>query len=238
VIVETFKLVELTDFIWDDYQHNLEYTLGKFKHRSRDVTSEMMKRYIASSFPFVFSFNDFCRLITLQAEPTGNRSIHPEVAAHVRADLEHFELYKRDYLKYRAWALPLDLDPFIRLHNSIWRCYEKTSSQHYYHLLIVFEVMSTCWLRKWHELSAHHQLDFHFLGEVHLSEDDYKIHLLSHIEILEDVLPQSTFWLFRKCYDEISSGFVTWFSNELSRTEILKDVQEDVRGEDVKLVSA
>ena len=131
MIVETFKLIEITDFIWDDYRHNLENTLGQFKYRPRDVAFEMMKRYIASSFPFVFSFNDFCRLITLQAEAGGNSLIHQEVAAHVLSDFEHFELYKRDYLKYSAWNMPIDLDPFIRLHNSIWRCYEQTSSQHY-----------------------------------------------------------------------------------------------------------
>ena len=220
MIIKTFKLIEITDFIWDDYRHNLENTLGQFKYRSRDVAFEMMKRYIASSFPFVFSFNDFCRLITLQARTGGNNLIHKEVAAHVRSDLKHFELYERDYLKYSAWSMPIDLEPFIKLGNSIWRCYEHTSVEHYYHLLLVFEVMSTCWLGKWHELSQTHDLDFHFLGNVHLAEDDYKIHLISHREVLEDVLPQATFWSFRRCYDEISSGFITWFSRELSKTEV------------------
>ena len=220
MICKDFKLVEITDFIWEDYQSSLEHTLGQFKYQPGDVVFTMMKKYIASSFPFVFSFNDFCRLITLQAEPNGNPLIHPEVAAHVASDLKHFELYKRDYLKYEAWTLSVDLEPFIGLHNSIWHCYEQTSSKHYYHLLLMFEVMSTCWLREWHKLAETHQLDFHFLGNVHLAEDDYKIHLLSHKDILNDILPQATFWSFRKCYDEISSGFIAWFSNELSQAEL------------------
>ncbi|MEM9493569.1 MAG: hypothetical protein AAGC55_30755, partial [Myxococcota bacterium] len=72
----------------------------------------------------------------------------------------------------------------------------------------------------WHSISTHHELDFHFLGEVHLSEDDYKVHLISHRHVLEQELPQAVFWSLRRCYDEISAGFVTWFSRALERARV------------------
>ncbi|MEL6341654.1 MAG: hypothetical protein AAFV53_00880 [Myxococcota bacterium] len=216
--MQTHQLEHLTDFIWQDYRPNLAATLGRFTERTREATDAMMRRYIANSFPFVYSFNDMCRMLVLRHDACEGL-VHAEVFAHARSDLDHYELYIRDYAEHRAWEKALDIEPFISLHNALWRGYAATPPEYHYHLLLVYEVMSTAWLACWHTVSSHHRLDYHFLGDVHLSEDDYKQHLLSHREVFADALPQQTFWALRRSYDEISSGFVTWFSRALTQAE-------------------
>jgi hypothetical protein len=215
-LTKTYQLRQLTDFIWKDYNERLEATLGNFKNLDRAVVEAMMIHYVASCYPFVFSFNDFCRLVNLQTSDGGDTNLHPEVVEHTRSDLEHFELYKRDYIKYGAWRVQPDIKPFIALHNDLWTTFGQTPRPYFYHLPLIFEVMSTVWLGKWYELSQHHDLDFVFLGKEHYQDDDnYKRHLLAHQAVLSEEIPAHIYWIMRSAYDTIGAGFVSWFNNQL-----------------------
>lgn len=226
---QMYQLRELTDFIWQDYGHRLEATLGNFKNIDRAVVEAMMIHYVASCYPFVFSFNDFCRLINLQTSEGGDTTyLHPEVVKHTQSDLEHFELYKRDHIKYGAWRVQAEVAPFIVLHNDLWKSFAQTPRPYYYHLLLIFEVMSTVWLGKWYELSQHHDLDFAFLGKEHYQDDDYKRHLISHHDVLSEEIPSHIFWIMRSAYDTIGAGFVSWFNDQLeaARTDPVRYIDQ------------
>lgn len=212
---KSYQLKQLTNFIWDDYNTSLEATLGKFKSLDASVAEGMMVHYISSCYPFVYSFNDFCRFINLQCDEGGDTNMHKEVLDHTRSDLEHYDLYKRDFLKHNGWKVKSNPAPFISLHNELWYAFSQTPREYYYHLLLIFEVMSTVWLGKWHDLSKHHSLDFAFLGKEHFQDDDYKQHLVSHEEVLNEIIPSKIYWVLRNAYDKIGSGFVTWFNDQL-----------------------
>lgn len=218
---ETFQLRELTDFIWEDYRANLEVTLGLFRACSREATSAMIRRYIANSFPFVSSLHDLCRLLLLNSQTRIARA-RPDVPVEVRVDLAHFDLYKRDYAEHAARDEPLDIEPFVALHKAVWRAYAATPPEYHHHLLLVLEVMSTAWLRSLRRVVTRHRLEFHFVSAMSLTQRDYTAHLAAHREVLDQVLPQATFWSMRSCYDEVASGLIDWFSHEAAAAARLR----------------